>query len=64
MSRKINDETIIQHLADGWSRKEIANRYRLSPRTVETYIGIMLTAHQAKHIANLVAIFFRDAMID
>lgn len=59
----ISEVDFVQHIADGISRKDIADIYQVSVRTVESWAGKALLKYDAKNSAHLVAILFRNGLI-
>jgi DNA-binding NarL/FixJ family response regulator len=58
------DINYVQMLANGFTRNEISEQCGLSKRTIELRFQILYGIFQAKTAAHLVAIFYRDNLID
>lgn len=55
---------LVQMTADGKTREEMAEELEISKKTVDGIFSFMNRLFQAKSPAHLVAIFYRDNLID
>ena len=53
----------IQMIADGFSRKDVAEKYELSIRTIEDYLSDLAKLFKANDQTHLVAILLREQII-
>ena len=62
--RRFQVKFIMQHKANGKSTEEIAKILGLSKRTVETIMSDALKWHDAENASHLMAIYFRNNLIN
>lgn len=69
MPTKDDTLTIVKYLSLGFTAKEIASKMKsrenkpYSPRTIESYISVLLKTHNCHNAAHLVAQFLRNGLI-
>jgi len=57
------EREILGYIAQGWSNVELADRLRLSPATVKTHIGRLLTKLAARDRAQLVIAAYESGLV-
>ena len=57
------DVTLIQMMADGMTAIEIAPHFKVSHRTIESWVSKLLKLLELKNSYGLIALFFRQGLI-
>ena len=58
------EKDLVRFLADGYTVAEIAKKISVNRRTLETYVLLVKKKFQSTTLANLVAIFLKNKLID
>lgn len=60
----VYDVSLVKDLSEGLNVREIAEKHKISPRTMEAQIARLKDKTDADSLPELVAIFFRNKLIE